>query len=116
MPLYLIQRDVSGWSEADLDSAGIRSKICTRWYEGMRWVHSYYDRARGLTFCIYEAAREDDLRIHAAHAGIPCDVITEVELIDPSVIGAAVSDDEALQLVGPAPTAVAELEAVEGAD
>lgn len=82
--LWMIERDVTGWSDADLEAAAIRAKICAVWYPNMEWIRSFYDREVGRTLCFYRAETEEDIRTHSRASGIPCDRITPVEEILPS--------------------------------
>ena len=95
MPLWLIERDVSGWSEADIEAAAIRAKICVLWYEDMAWIRSFLDEAGGKTFCIYEARSAEDLRIHASNAGLPCDAVTPISEVLPENIGTSAREEVA---------------------
>jgi hypothetical protein len=80
MPRYKMVRDVSGWSDGDLNAGRIRAQFCALWFDGMRWLTSYYDPAAEELTCIFDAEREDDLRAHALAADLPvpfaiCEVI-----------------------------------------
>lgn len=86
MPLWIIERDMAGWTDEELDAAGIQAKLCILWYPGMQWIRSYYHRETGLMTCLYEARSEDDIRRHAHGANLPCDAIRLVEEIDPALV------------------------------
>lgn len=83
MPLYQIRRSFPSATERDLDSAAARSLSCLAWFEGMRWIRSYWDPTSESTLCYYEAASIGDVVAHAEKASIPCDEIREVTEILP---------------------------------
>jgi hypothetical protein len=78
MPLYQIERDVSGWTDTDLEAAAVRTQTCAAWFEGMEWLRSFHDPVAGRLLCYYRAAEPADLERHARAAEVPCDRITEV--------------------------------------
>ncbi len=82
--LWMIERDVTGWSDEEVEAAGIRAKICAPWYPNMEWVRSYFDREGARTVCFYRAESEGDIRTHALFSGIPCDTVVPVEEVLPS--------------------------------
>jgi hypothetical protein len=86
MPRYLIERDISGWTDEDLDAAGLRAKMCAPWFEHLNWIISYRDRARELLYCIYDAENEEQVRSHSKFSGIPLEAVRPVEEIDPNEI------------------------------
>lgn len=81
MPLYLIKRDVTGLSDADLDAAGYRAAACAYHYDGLRWLTSYLDKAAQRLYCIYEAVDAEQLFDHSRRSLIPCDEVVEVAQI-----------------------------------
>ncbi len=84
MPLYQIQREVPGWTDADLDAAAIRTQTCAAWFDGMEWLRSFHDSDSGRLLCYYLAESPGDLERHAKVAEVPCDLITEVHEVLPS--------------------------------
>lgn len=92
--LWVIERDVAGWTEDELQAAGIRAKMCVRWYADMEWVRSFYDIEGARSLCVYRADNEQDIRRHSLASGLPCGVVLPVEEVLPSDVG------------GPAPEAV----------
>jgi hypothetical protein len=86
MALWLIERDLTGWSEQDRDAGGLQAKLCTYWYPEMTWLRSYFDRDTAHMTCLYQARSEQDIRDHARVAGIPCDRVHRVEEIDPALV------------------------------
>jgi hypothetical protein len=51
--------------------------------DGVTWVHSYVTSDKNKTFCIYDAASEQDIRNAAERNGLPVDSIIEVRVLDP---------------------------------
>ena len=84
MPLYTVLRRFPGASSTDLDAASFRSLSCLMYHPGLAWLRSYWDPAKESTICIYEAADEEQIRLHAQRAGLPCDEISRVEEVDPA--------------------------------
>lgn len=84
MQLWMIERDVTGWSDEDLDAAGLRAKMCLGWYPDVFWDRSYIDRARSLVTCVYRATSEEALREHARAAALPVTALFHVEEYEPS--------------------------------
>jgi hypothetical protein len=101
MPLYQITRDFSGATGEDVMAAGLRAKMCVMWYPGMRWIETFFDAAREVTTCIYEAVSVEDVRTHSKISGIPCGEIIEVDVVRPEDIGIDDASPESLGLVQP---------------
>lgn len=80
----MIERNVAGWSDEDVEAAGIRAKICAPWYPNMEWIRSYFDREGARTVCFYRAESEGDIRTHALFSGLPCDTVVRVDEVLPS--------------------------------
>jgi hypothetical protein len=78
MALFLIKRDVRGATATDYDAAIFRAISCVYDFEGLNWVHSYWDREAGFSYCIYEAESAEQLHQHAERAQIPCDEVYPV--------------------------------------
>jgi len=87
MQLWMIERDVEGWSDDDLEAAGLRAKMCLGWYPDVFWVRSFHNRERSLVTCIYRATSEAALREHAQAAALPLTGIWQIEEILPDEIG-----------------------------
>jgi hypothetical protein len=83
MALFLIKRDVRGASETDYDAAVFRAISCSYEFEGLRWVQSYWDRDTGYSYCIYEAANEEQIRQHSSKSRIACDEVHAVTHVAP---------------------------------
>jgi hypothetical protein len=83
MPLFLIRRDVPEAQREDIDAAAFRAMNCALEFDGLRWVRSHWDRAAGTIICLYEAADREAVIEHARRARIPCDDVSEVEIVAP---------------------------------
>jgi hypothetical protein len=95
MPLFLIRRDVPGAGEEDIRAGIVRAVSCAFTFDGMRWVTSYWDSQNGKAYCVYEAENEEQIRVHAERARVPCDEISPVLCIGPEDILAAASGTDA---------------------
>lgn len=82
--LWMIERDVPGWTDEDVGAAGVRAKMCLLWYPNMEWQRSLFDRENERIICVYEAESEEDIRHHAVTAGLPCGHVTPVDQLLPS--------------------------------
>jgi hypothetical protein len=49
--------------------------------EGVSWLFSFLSADRHRSYCLYEAPSPDAIIAAAARAGIPADVVTEVNRI-----------------------------------
>jgi len=93
--LWMIERDVSGWSDEDVETAGLRAKLCVLWYPNMEWVRSFYDRDAQQITCIYRAETEADIRMHALAAGLPCGAVAPIEEVLPTDLDDPTPDEVA---------------------
>lgn len=80
MPRFLIERNVGRISPEELAEAGRKSNEVLEQMEGVVWVRSYVSDVDGKIFCEYEAPSAEHVREHAKRAGIPADVIREIDL------------------------------------
>ena len=81
MPLYVIERNFVEELDPDaLDREGIR---LVNDDVGVRWVYSFLSADRKKTYCLYEAPSPEAIREAAERLGIPADVITPVEQLQP---------------------------------
>ena len=51
----------------------------------MKWIFSFLSADKRKTYCLYEASSAEDIRRAAERAGIPADVITQVDEIGPAM-------------------------------
>ena len=54
--------------------------------EGVRWLFSFLSADRRQSYCLYEAPSPDELIAAARRAGIPADVIVEVNRVAPEMV------------------------------
>ncbi len=77
MPVFMIERryaeqlDVSPDDLREIDEANVA--------EGVRWLYSFLSSDRRKTYCLYDAADPDAIRRAAARAGLPADVVVEIQ-------------------------------------
>jgi len=82
MPIYLIERNYAEDLAIDAEIAAGLLRVNTD--AGVRWLYSFLSADKRKTYCLYEADSMDEIRIAAARAGLPADVITEVtDLVTP---------------------------------
>jgi hypothetical protein len=53
--------------------------------EGVKWIFSFLSADKRKTYCLYEAPSAEDIRRAAERAGIPADVIIQVEEFGPAM-------------------------------
>jgi hypothetical protein len=83
VPLYVIERNfVEGIDADELDYAGIK---LVNDDVGIRWLYSFLSADKKKTYCLYEAPSPEAIRAAAERLGIPADVITPVEQLDPAL-------------------------------
>jgi hypothetical protein len=85
MPLFLIRRDVTGATQTDYDAGVFRAISCAYDYEGLRWIHSYWDREGGMSYCLYEARSIDQIKQHSQRSQIACDEVLPVSHVQPEM-------------------------------
>ena len=78
MPLFTIERDGSGMTDAERMLGATRAFLCAAGYPGMQWIRSYWDEAREISRCFYVANNAEDILYHAAMSGISCVAAREV--------------------------------------
>jgi hypothetical protein len=76
MPRYVIERNFAEQLEASKEGNDKIRLINDE--EGVKWLFSFLSADRKKTYCLYEAANEEAIRIAAKRAGLPADVIVEV--------------------------------------
>jgi len=78
---FVIERDIPKVGRLDhtqLSGVAINSNAALEKMNGrVQWVHSLI--AADKTFCFYMAESADDVRKHAQVAGIPANIVTEIE-------------------------------------
>jgi hypothetical protein len=83
MALFIIKRVIGESSQTDVDAAIFRARACAYDFPGLRWVHSYWHREAGITYCIYEAESKEQIVAHSQRASLICDEVWPVSLLAP---------------------------------
>ena len=84
MPLYLIERQFA--EQIQLSSDSVRQVDEINENEGVRWVVSFLSADRLKSYCLSEATSPDAIWAAAQEAGLPADVIVEVDEFDPATM------------------------------
>jgi hypothetical protein len=84
MPLYVIERGYA--DQLELSSDGVKALQEINADEGVNWLFSFLSADRRQSYCLYEAPSPDELVAAARRAGIPADVIVEVDRISPDMV------------------------------
>jgi hypothetical protein len=79
MPVYMIERRFAEQLEMTSDDVTLLEEINAD--EGVSWLFSFLSADRHRTYCLYEAPSPDAIITAARRAGIPADVVTEVNRI-----------------------------------
>ena len=87
MPVYMIERTFA--DQLDLKSEDVQLIDEINADEGVRWVLSFLTADQLRSYCLYEASSPAAILAAAHRAGLPADVIVEVDEIDPTVYRAA---------------------------
>lgn len=81
MPIFLIERNYAEQLEVSRDSASSVNLINED--AGVNWLISFLSADKMKTYCLYEAPSVEAIREAAVRAGLPADVIIEVDAIRP---------------------------------
>ena len=84
MPLYVIERRYA--DQLEVSSDGVKALEEINADEGVQWLFSFLSADRRQSYCLYEAPSPDALIAAARRAGIPADVIVEVNRISPDMV------------------------------
>ena len=84
MALYLIERGFA--EQLDLTSEDVRLIEDINADEGVKWLFSFLSADRRRSYCLYEAPSPDEILAAAKRAGVPADVITEVDKFVPGAV------------------------------
>ena len=84
MPLYVIERKYA--DQLEVSSEGVKALEEINADEGVQWLFSFLSADRRQSYCLYEAPSPDALIAAARRAGIPADVIVEVNRISPDMV------------------------------
>lgn len=77
MPIFMVERDFADELDLSAEAADGVNRINDD--EGVRWLYSFLAADRRKTYCLYEAPSPEAIRRAAARAGLPADVIVEVD-------------------------------------
>ena len=80
MPLYVIERNYAERLEPDAE--GVRELEEINADEGVRWVFSFLTADKRKSYCVDEASSPDAILAAARRAGLPADVIVEVDRVE----------------------------------
>ena len=76
MPIFMVERAFAEELEPNIDLADGINRINAE--AGVRWLYSFLSADKRKTYCLYEAPSPEAIRTAAARAGLPADVIVEV--------------------------------------
>ena len=79
MPLYVIERRFA--EQVDLENVPVKLIEEINAEEGVSWLTSFLTADRQRTYCLYEAPSPDAIIAAAQRAGLPADVVVEVNRI-----------------------------------
>ena len=79
MPMYIIERNFAEQLDLSAEDATLLEQINAD--EGVSWMFSFLSADRHRSYCLYEAPSPDAIIAAAKRAGIPADVVTEVERV-----------------------------------
>lgn len=77
MPIFMIERNFAEQLQVTPNGAALINQINDE--ESVRWLISFLSVDKKKTFCLYEAPSAKAVRDAAQRAGIPADVIIEVD-------------------------------------
>lgn len=83
MPRFVIERNFAEQLEVTNEGAANIKQINDA--EGVEWIFSFLSADKRKTYCLYEAPDADSIRRAAVNAGIPADVITMVDEVNPGM-------------------------------
>jgi hypothetical protein len=79
VPLYIIERQFA--EQLELTDEGVRLIEEINAGEGVSWVTSFLTADRRRSYCLYEAPSPEPIVAAAQRAGLPADVVTEVDRV-----------------------------------
>ena len=79
MPTYLIERRFA--EQLEMDGDGVQLIEEANADAGVKWLFSFLSADRRRSYCLYEAPNSDAIVTAARRAGMPADVVTEVERV-----------------------------------
>ena len=76
MPLFLVERNFA--ERMQLEAGEAKALMAVNADVGVSWLFSFLSADQKKTYCLYEAASAELIRVAAHRAGIPVDVVVEV--------------------------------------
>lgn len=83
MPRFIIERNFAEKLEITKEASDHVQRVNDT--EGVKWIFSFLSADKRKTYCLYEASSAEAIRIAAERAGLPADVITQVDEISPEM-------------------------------
>jgi hypothetical protein len=83
MPRFIIERNFAEKLEITKEGNDHVNRINDE--KGVKWIFSFLSADKRKTYCLYEASSAEDILRAADRAGIPADVITQVDEIGPAM-------------------------------
>jgi len=77
MATFLIERNFAEKLEVTADAAAAVKRINDE--VGVHWLYSFLSADKKKTYCLYEAVSAEAIREAARRAGLPADVIIELD-------------------------------------
>jgi Protein of unknown function (DUF4242) len=84
VPLYVIERTFA--EQLQFSPELVREVDAANATEEVRWLASFLSADKLKSYCLYEATSPDAVWAAAKAAGVPADVIVEVERFDPATM------------------------------
>jgi hypothetical protein len=83
MPRFIIERNFAEQIEFSKEENDRIELINDE--EGVKWIFSFLSADKRKTYCLYEAPSPEAIRRAAERAGVPADVITQVDQVSPAM-------------------------------
>ena len=81
MPLFVIERNFA--EKLNINEGVAAEIVLINGDVGVNWLFSFLSADKKKTYCLYEAPSAEAIREAAKRAGVPADVIVEVDGITP---------------------------------
>lgn len=81
MPLFLIERNFA--EQLELSADAVREVTQINAEVGTHWLFSFLSADKKKTYCLYEASSAEAIREAARRAGLPADLVVEVDEVNP---------------------------------
>ena len=83
MPRFVIERNFAERLEVTKEASDQVERVNAE--EGVKWIFSFLSADKRKTYCLYEAPDAEAIRRAAQRAGLPADVIVQVDEISPAM-------------------------------